>query len=92
MPVLLDVAVLVLVPVPVLLELSVFPEVVVALPVLPEVVVVLLVEEDDLVSSLAAALLTSERNCPALRTDTPLVVEAVRVTRCSNDSVGCWVA
>lgn len=44
------------------------------------------------VSSLAAALFTSERNWPALRTDTPFVLLAVRVTRCSNESFGCCVA
>ena len=44
------------------------------------------------VSSLAAALFTSLRNWPALRTDTPFVLLAVRVTRCSNESFGCCVA
>ena len=44
------------------------------------------------VSSLAAALFTSERNWPALRTDTPFVLLAVQVTRCSNESFGCCVA
>ena len=58
-----------------------------------------LVEAEDLldvvvlfVSSLAAALFTSLRNWPALRTDTPFVLLAVRVTRCSNESFGCCVA
>ena len=53
--------------------------------VLPDVVVLF-------VSSLAAALFTSLRNWPALRTDTPFVLLAVRVTRCSNESFGCCVA
>ena len=62
-----------------------------------------LVELEDLVvlavlvvlvfaSSLAGDLFTSWRSCPALRTETPFVLEAVRVTRCSNESFGCWVA
>ena len=53
--------------------------------VLPDVVVLF-------VSSLAAGLFTSLRNWPALRTDTPFVLLAVRVTRCSNESFGCCVA
>ena len=61
------------------------------------VLVAVLVEAEVLldvlfVSSLAAALFTSLRNWPALRTDIPFVLLAVRVTRCSNESFGCCVA
>ena len=68
-----------------LVELLLLPLVAVVLVafVRVEVVVVVL-----FVSSLAAVLATSVRNWPALRTDTPLVLLAVRVTRCSNESFG----
>ena len=64
-------------------------------PVVPVVVVVLVlvdVEVFDFVSScFACSLLTAERSCPALRTETPLVFEApiVCVTRRSKDCSGC---
>ena len=53
------------------------PDDLVELLVLLDVVVVVFVLSDDLATEL--------RSCPALRTDTPFVAEAVRVTRCSND-------
>ena len=103
-PVLADVAVLV-VPVVAVVELD-LEEVVVLVEDEEELFVLLeeaagvvdvlalveLVVVVGLVSSFVDALLTSDRNWPALRTDTPLVLEAVRVTRCSNEPSGCCVA
>jgi len=56
----------------------------------PVLLVAVLVSVFSFSFSFAAALVTSERSWPALRTETPFVLDdAVRVTRCSNDSFGC---
>lgn len=63
-----------------------------AFDLLVVVLVLVDVEVFDFVSScFACSLLTAERSCPALRTETPLVFEApiVCVTRRSKDCSGC---